>query len=148
MRRLRPSASRRPAAAHPGLAPLVDVVMILLVFLLRAYSVDPPVRPNDPGFQLPTSAGEDPVGPALAVDVTETEIALEGIRTADTGYYAAHDEELVEELYVRIQGRGGREVNVRVDADVPYRVTRKVLFTCQQAGAERLTLVARSRAGL
>lgn len=148
MRRLRPAARGPGAAAHPGLAPLVDVVMILLVFLLRAYSVDPPVRPDDPGFELPTSAGEDPVGPALAVDVTESEIALEGIRTADTGYYASHDEELVEELYVRIQSRGGREVNVRVDADVPYRVTRKVLFTCQQAGAEHLTLVARSRAGL
>ncbi len=148
MRRLRPAARWGGGTAHPGLAPLVDVVMILLVFLLRAYSVDPPVRPDDPGFQLPTSASEDPVGPALAVDVTMSEIAVEGIRTAATGYYDTHEDELVEELYVRVQGRGSDEVNVRVDGDVPYRVTRKVLFTCQQAGAERLTLVARSRAGL
>lgn len=148
MRRLFP---RRRATAPPGLGgltPLVDVITILLVFLLRSYSTDPPVRPDDPTFELPMSALEEPVGPALEVDVTPSLIAVDGVRAADTGYYADHGDELVEELYVRVQAVGAGAVNVRVDGDVPYRVTRRVLFTCQQAGAERLTVVTRSRAGL
>ncbi|MDP7111440.1 MAG: biopolymer transporter ExbD [Myxococcota bacterium] len=149
MRRL--AATRRAGPSpvgHAGLTSLVDVVTILLVFLLRSYSVDPPVRPDDPGFQLPLSAAETPVVRALEVDVTGELIAVEGRRTADTGYYASRDEDLVEELYVAVQASAARAVNVRVDRDVPYGITRKVLFTCQQAGADQLTLVARSRAGL
>ncbi len=149
MRRLASGRRRRSApAGRAGLTSLVDVVTILLVFLLRSYSSDPPVRPDDGDFQLPLTASETPVPRGLAVDVTRELVAVEGQRTADTGYYADRDVALIEELYVAVQGRGAAAVDVRVDRDVPYRVTRKVLFTCQQAGAERLTLVARSRAGL
>ena len=43
---------------YAALAPMVDVLTILLVFLLRTWSTDPPVRPDDPSFQLPLSVEE------------------------------------------------------------------------------------------
>jgi len=126
----------------------VDVITILLVFLLKSYSVDLPVRPDDPDFHLPGSASESPVGPAIDIDVTPEAIYVSGQRAASTVYYLEHDELLVMELYSSLQGQAGHSVNLRVHQDIPYLLVRKLLFSAREAGVERLTLVARSRAGL
>jgi biopolymer transport protein ExbD len=146
MRRL--TKARPRGTASGPLAPLVDVITILLVVLLKSYSVDAPVRPDDPDFALPLSASDSPVGPAIDIDVTTDAIYVSGLRTAASGYYLEHDDLLIEELYTRLQGQAGRAVNVRVDGEIPYALVRKVLFSAREAGVERLTLVAQSRAGL
>jgi len=146
MRRLVARRSRR-AFATP-LAPLVDVITILLVVLLKTYSVDAPVRPDDPDFALALSASDTPVGPAIDIDVTGAAIYVSGLRTASSDYYLEHEDLLIEELYARLQGQGGRAVNVRVDGDIPYELVRKVLFSAREAGVQRLTIVAQSRTAL
>ncbi len=146
MRRMR---TRRSRQAFSGpLAPLVDIITILLVVLLKTYSVDAPVRPEDPDFTLPLSASESPVGPAIDIDVTAEAIYVSGLRTAASSYYLEHEDLLIEELYGRLQGQAGRAVNVRVDGDIPYALVRKVLFSAREAGVQRLTIVAQSRSGL
>lgn len=146
MRRLH---TRRTRQASVGpLAPLVDVITILLVVLLKTYSVDAPVRPEDPDFALALSASEEPVGPAIDIDVTTQAIYVSGQRTAGSSYYLEHDDLLIEELYTRLQGQAGRAVNVRVDGSIPYALVRKVLFSAREAGVQRLTIVAQSRSGL
>ncbi len=146
MRRLRTTRPRPTAAGV--LAPLVDIITILLVVLLKSYSVDAPVRPEDPDFRLPLSASESPVGPAIDIDVTQEAIYVSGLRTAASSYYLEREDLLIEELYARLQGQAGRAVNVRVDGEIPYLLVRKVLFSAREAGVERLTLVAQSRSGL
>ncbi len=146
MRRLCARRARRPFVGP--LAPLVDVITILLVVLLKTYSVDAPVRPDDPSFSLPLSASETPVGPAIDIDVTVDAIYVSGQRTAASTYYLEHEDLLIEELYTRLQGQGGRAVNVRVDGGIPYALVRKVLFSAREAGVQRLTLIAQSRTGL
>jgi biopolymer transport protein ExbD len=121
---------------------------ILLVFLLKSYSVDPPVRPDDSGFQLASTASEQPVGPATDIDVTADGIYVDGLRTASSAYYRDRDDALVRELYDALQGRSAKSVNVRADGRTPYRLLGKVMFTLQESGVERITLVAQSRAGL
>jgi biopolymer transport protein ExbD len=146
MRRLcRP---RRRAGTSGPLAPLVDVITILLVVLLKSYSIDAPVRPDDPSFSLPLSASEQPVGPAIEIDITAEAIYVSGLRAAASSYYLEHDDLLIEELYGRLQGQAGRAVNVRVDGDIPYALVRKALFSAREAGVERVTVVAQSRSGL
>jgi biopolymer transport protein ExbD len=146
MRRL---TRRRPRASLAGpLAPLVDIITILLVVLLKTYSVDAPVRLNDPDFALPMSASDSPVGPAIDIDVTAEAIYVSGLRTAASPYYLEHEDLLIEELYTRLQGQAGRAVNVRVDGAIPYALVRKVLFSAREAGVQRLTIVAQSRSGL
>ena len=146
-RRLRspPIAPNNGAAA---LTPLVDAMTILLVFLLKSYSVDPPVRPDDSGFQLANTASEQPVGPATDIDVTADGIYVDGLRTASSVYYRDRDDALVRELYDALQGRSTKTVNVRADGRTPYRLLGKVMFTLQESGVERISLVAQSRAGL
>ena len=140
----------RPASSGSSwasLAPMVDLLTILLVFLLKSWSTDPPVRPDDASFALPSSTSDSPVSSVRSLDLTERGLFLSGIRIAGSKYYLEGDDELVNELYDVLLGSPGA-LQVRVDEDVPYVLVRKVLFTAQEAGVRDLTLVAASRSSL
>lgn len=146
MRRL---TRRGPASAvsWASLAPMVDLLTILLVFLLKSWSSDPPVRPDDPSFALAVSTSEAPAPPLRAIDLTESGIFLDGHRLAGSRYYREQDAQLIAELYEALQQDAG-PVQVRVDGDQPYGLVRKTLFTAQEAGVRELTLVSASNSSL
>jgi biopolymer transport protein ExbD len=141
VRRLRDP--RRDDAAT--LAPLVDVLTLVLVALLLAFSTDPPLPVS---LTLPRSTATAEVARALAVDLTVGGVHLQGHRIAGTAWYLDHDDDLVEELYSALQRLPPERILLRMDEAVPYRLVRKVLFTLQQAGFEDVTLVAESRSSL
>ncbi len=134
----------------PGMAmaPMVDVLTILLVFLLKSFSMDPPVRPNDNTFTLARSTSSAQVQAATDVDITPAGIYVNGWRVASTSYYSTHDDALIQELYERLQQAGGGDVNLRVDASIPYGLVRKAIFSLRTAGVERLSMVAQARESL
>ena len=136
-------APRRDDAAT--LAPLVDVLTLVLVALLLAFSTDPPLPVS---LNLPRSTATAEVARALAVDLTESGVHLQGHRIAGATWYLEHEDDLVEELYAALQRLPPERVLLRMDEAVPYRLVRKVLFTLQQAGFEDVTLVAESRRSL
>jgi biopolymer transport protein ExbD len=129
-------------AGQAAYAPLVDMLSILLFFMLRSFSMDSPVRPDDPDFRLPSSSGREAVRHATQVDVTSEAVYLDGERIASVAYYLAHDDALIPELYEDLQGGACRSVSLRADGRVPYELLRKVIFTAQEAGVERVDLVA------
>ncbi len=146
MRRL----CRRPAASGTtwaSLAPMVDLLTILLVFLLKSWSTDAPIRPGDPTFSLPSSTAQEPVDSLQRLELTESGIYLAGARVAGTRYYLDQDEDLILELYEIFLTRPGK-LQLLVDEDISYGLIRKVLFTLREAGVTDLTLVAVSRDSL
>jgi biopolymer transport protein ExbD len=138
---------RRPKQRNDAatLAPLVDVLTLVLVALLLAFSTDPPLPI---ALTLPRSTSTNEVPRALAIDLTQSGVHLQGHRIAGSAWYLEHDDERVQELYVALQRLPPGRVLLRMDAMVPYRLVRKVLFTLQQAGFEDVTLVAESRTSL
>lgn len=147
MRRLIPPR-RAPRPSHAATISMVDVLTVLLLFLLRAYSTDPPISSEDPGFELPTSASLDPVDPSRSIEITQSGIYMDGNRRTSTQWYLEHDEDLVREIYTALQQSPQERLLVRADRETPYRLVRKVLFTAQQAGFNDITLVAQSRSSL
>ncbi|MCB9759637.1 MAG: biopolymer transporter ExbD [Alphaproteobacteria bacterium] len=142
----------RPApagdAGSAALPPFVDLLTILLVFLLKSYSTDPPVRPDDPSFALPDSVAEQPADHALRLEVTDEALFLGGARTAGARYYVEQDDALIRELYDALLRAAPGRLQIVADEDVPYVLIRKILFTAQQAGVSDLTIVAASRSSL
>ncbi len=149
MRRLRPLAAPRSGGdlGTASLAPLVDILTLTLLFLLKAWSADPPVRVGT-GFQLVRSSSEEEVPRRLAVDLTPRGIRVDGSRVGGTRYYETSDEVLGRAVYDALLVRGGEPVSLRVDARVPWVVVRKVIFTLREAGVSDVDLVAESRTGL
>lgn len=147
----RPLLSRSKGTKHSGIAafaPMVDLLTILLVFLLKSYSTDPPVRPDDPTFDLPRSTAIAEVNHVLALDLTDHGVYLGGARVAGTRYYLEQDQALITELYNAMLQSPGTRVQIRADEDLPYVMVRKALFTLQQAGIQDVTVVAVSRSSL
>lgn len=148
MRRLRKKkGATGPGTGAAALAPMVDMLTILLVFLLKSWSTDPPVRADDPSFELPTSTSEIPVKSAVEIDVTDDGIYIEGIRLTGTRFYVDQDDTLIREVH-DVLAMNPSPVQVRMDEDAPYVLLRKLLFTAQQAGVEDVTVVAVSRSSL
>lgn len=134
--------------SHASTISMVDVLTVLLLFLLRAYSTDPPTTSKDPQFELPTSAGLEPVDPSRSIEITRDGIYMDGNRTTGTQWYLDHDEDLVREIYTALLQTPQERLLVRADGRTPYRLVRKILFTAQQAGFSDITLVAASRSSL
>jgi len=147
MRRWKPSRRPRPSSAA-GLASMVDLLTLLLLFLLQSYSTDPPVRPGDLDFKLPTSTAEAEVSGLLHLDVTADGIYLEGARAAGTSYYLTNDDALIEGLYAPLLQLSGPRVLIRAHDETPYKLLRKVLFTAREAGVREVQIVAVSRSSL
>ena len=147
-RRLFPVAS--PVAgglSAVALAPLVDLLTLLLVFLLRAFSTDPPLDMHE-AFELARSASENEAPRQLAIDATPTSLYVSGRRVGATAYFETGDDPLIREVYDVLLADGSAGVDLRIDAEVPYVVVRKLLHTVREAGVQRVSLVAASKAGL
>lgn len=147
-RRLRRRPDEPEELGVSALTPMVDMLTLTLLFLLKSWSEDPPVVVDDAGFALPLSAGEAEAPIRLPIDVGEHTIFVNGNRVVGTAFYAANADMHVPEVYDAVMKRGASSVSLRVDADVPWTVVRKLLFTLQEAGVEDVALIAESRAGL
>jgi biopolymer transport protein ExbD len=127
---------------------MVDVFTLLLVFLLASFSTDDPVRPSDRGFALPRSTSEKAVPQGHAVDLTQQSIFLDDKRVASSEFYARHEESLVQELYWPLLKMEKGPLLIRSDADMPYAIVQKLIFTAHEAGWHEIALVAQSKKSL
>jgi len=127
---------------------MVDVFTLLLVFLLASFSTDSPVRASDRGFSLPRTTSEKAVPQASAVDLTKESIFLDDVRLASSDYYSERSDALVQELYWPLLKMEKGPLLIRSDADMPYSMLQKLIFTAREAGWEEIALVAQSKKSL
>ncbi len=150
MRRLfrKRAASAGVGLSTTSLAPMVDMLTILVVAILRTWSTDPPIEIPEAGFALPMSAQELPLNKGITVDVGTEGLYVEGWRAGSAEYWTETDDVLISGIYEALQGVGGTRVTIRAHQDAPWSLVGKVLFTAQQAGYDNVELVAMSRASL
>lgn len=130
-----------------ALAPMVDMMTLLLVFLLRSYSTEAAPSPESGPFALAGTVSEDPRRPSVEILVSPEAIWVDGHRVIATPRLP--EALLVRELYQPLlQIRGRPRVEIYADAAVPYSVLKRVLYTARAAGYEELALVAANRASL
>jgi biopolymer transport protein ExbD len=142
------SSSASAKLSTASLAPMVDMLTILVVAVLRTWSTDPPVEIPEANFSLPLSAQETPLNRGVTVDVGVEGLYVEGWRAGAAAYWIESDDVLIREVYEALQTVGGNRVTIRAHQDAPWELVGKVLFTAQQAGFENVELVAVSRASL
>lgn len=126
-----------------ALTPMVDIFTLLLVVLLASFSTDTPLR-----FSLAETHSELPVPKASAVDLTSDGIYLDETRLTSSSFYSTKPEALIEELYWPLLRMEKGPLLIRADAEMPYVLIQKLIFTAQQAGWKELSLVAESKKSL
>lgn len=148
-RLFRPAAEANVSAGLDvgALAPMVDMMTLMLVFLLRTWSTETAPTPPEGPFELGATSAEGSRAPAVELLVSKDAIYVEGRRVVATTFLG--EEGLIREVYdplmmMRSKGR----VEVHADAAVPYGVLRRVLHTARSAGFTELSLVGVSTGGL
>lgn len=150
MRRLftRSASSGGQGLGPAALAPMVDMLTILLVAILRSWSADPPLQLPEPDMVLPISGQETPAPRVLAVDVGADGLYVDGSRAGSADYWQKAEGVLITDVYEALLSQGTTRVTIRAHESAPWELVGKVLYTAQQAGYDDIQLVAVSRASL
>lgn len=149
--------------AYLNITPMMDMMTILLVFLLKQFSVQAAALQMPPEMTLPTSSIEQQRPLAVNVTITQSAILVEGDgvttvrsgavdpsvkRDGANGYYITP---LVDVLtkhanrLKKIAAMGGTAFDgtamVMVDKNTPYRLLTEVLYSAGQAEFKNYHLV-------
>jgi biopolymer transport protein ExbD len=146
-----------------NIMPMMDMMTILLVFLLKQFSVESAALSTNSGLQLPSSIAEKQRPMAVNITVTQNAILVEGDAVATVrngavdpsakrdGANSFHITPLVDTLTkhaVRLKklsalGASGFDgtAMVLVDKKTPYRLLTEVLYSAGQAEFRNYHLV-------
>jgi biopolymer transport protein ExbD len=135
-----------------NLTALMDIFTIL-VFFLMVNSGEAQLLKDEDNLKMPVSVAKQEPKDTLVIQVTQTEIVVQGraivgvndIKENDQGIIPNLDEELryqasrrpemtEEELLV------GRAVTVQADKGLPYKVLRQIMATCALAEFRDISL--------
>ena len=151
-KRRRARQQKKGKTAALNLVSLMDIFTILVFFLL-VNSSDGEVLPSHKSVKLPESVSEEKPRETVVVMITDQNILVQGkvIAAVDTvlkdkGDYLAVLQQALEEQNSRaIRKRENgeairREATIMGDKAIPYRLLKKVMATCTQAGFGRVSL--------
>ncbi len=134
----------------PGLnlVSLMDIFTIL-VFFLMVNSSDVQVMQPNTSVKLPVSVAEQPPRELLTVTITENDILVAG-RVVGNVVVAGNQEPLVidglkQELDYQasrsqVADPNGRPIMVVADRELPYRLLKRIMSTCVEAGFSSISL--------
>ena len=152
--------ARTGAMVDMNLVSLIDVFTILIFFLLsNATGVE--LLPSSKAIALPLSSAEQSPRETIVLMVNDEEILVEGRKVAAVAEVLASSEDLIPALQaeltvqaarqaVRAENQAqiqvrGKAITIMGDKAIPYRLLRKVMFTCARAEFSDVSFAVRRR---
>ncbi len=139
-------------SAGINLVSLMDIFTILVFFLL-VNSSDGEVLPTHKSVELPESISEEKPRPTVTIMVDEENILLHGKVIASVATVLTESGDYSESLRLVLEkqnrklrssasskGLPAPEATIMGDKEIPYRLLKKVMASCTQAGFERISL--------
>jgi len=140
-RRMARHHGRHKMVATLNLTSLMDIFTILLIFLL-VNNNNAAKLPENQDIQLPESTAQELPNDVLIIQVSATNVIIDGRKIADTQAVKVQEgrtvDALVEELKFRasralaVNPEDEREVMIQADRDVPYAVIKKLMRSCME----------------
>jgi len=149
---------KKSVYANMQLTPMIDMFTILVIYLLQNFSADGDILFMSKDIQLPNITAKMRLERAPVVAVSTDAISLDGSRVLDvsdatrddTWNVPALEEALrekrrnIEQSNMLLRGAGGEGfrgiINVQADHLVQFKVVKKVMFACNQAGFSNINL--------
>ncbi len=135
--------------AKPQLTSLIDALTILLVFLLKSFSVEGQLLTPATDLELPASSSRERPAPTVNVEVSTAAISIDGQPVAALPAVAASNSLRIPALHARLVDivrrestrEGPVEVTILCDRTVDFAVLKKVMATCAQADCSDFSLL-------
>jgi len=157
-RRMERHHKRHKGTPSFNLVSLMDIFTILVFFLL-VNSGEGEVLPSTKSVDLPESIAEQKPRQNVVVMVTERDILVQGNRIALLKDVNRSDKLLIDPLKVALVTQNKRrfldrrsaktkapEVTIMGNKDIPYRLLKKVMATCTEAGFGKISLAVMQKA--
>jgi len=137
---------------RPQLTSLIDVMTILLIFLIKSFSVEGSLVTPSKDLELPLSSAKETPEAVMAIEITKSSIVIDGAVIAQIEHFAGNDTMVIPALKEWMDGRAGnvtsngpREVMIQSDRNVEFNVVKRVLYTCSQAGYENFSILVQEQ---
>lgn len=127
-----------------NLVSLIDIFTILIFFLL-SNSTEVQTLTSSKAVRLPESVAETSPKETVVVVVSNEAILVQGRKVADVAEVMASDGDLIEPLKAELDVQAShalvrkentpenQPITIMGDKAIPYRLLRKVMFTCARA---------------
>ncbi len=142
---------RKGTNAELNVVPMVDMMTMLVIFLLAQFSSTGEVLYMQKDIRLPDARHGQVIEVAPVVTISPTEVAVVGVKvadyseldSADSGYLniPGLEEKLRDEKkrwdFIHQQDPDKKwegQVNIQADRTVPFRVVKRVMYSCGVAG--------------
>ncbi|MGA1868894.1 MAG: ExbD/TolR family protein [bacterium] len=138
-----------------SLTSLIDVFIILLIFLLKHYSLRPDMGIYMKDLQLPISTAIKAPESAAIITATNESILLNGHHIKEAEVVLKQKELLVEELYTALVENKKHTLHIaslnpsvifsgkiiiQADKRIPYAIIKKLIYTCGKAEFGEISL--------
>lgn len=142
------------------LIPFIDLLLCVVMFLLMSFSASGELLAQKPSIKLPEASNVTmlEVAPVIAIDAVV--VTLDGRRMADTSTLAANAKvERIEQLITDLETLKRNwailhpnepfagQVVVQADQAIDFRVIKKIMFSCAQAGYANVTFAVNDKGG-
>ena len=140
-----------------NLTSLMDIFTILVFFLLVNSSSQQP--PSNKDLTLPLSTANKELKQNLLIMVTSESILVQGIKVADVAESSKLEEDLIPSLSEELQRQAERlkestndpiklsEITIMGHQEIPYKLLRKLMFTCTESNFTRISLAVMKKSG-
>ena len=144
---------KKAAIMKPQLTSLIDVMTILLVFLLKSFSVDGNLISVLPEMELAESTSMKSPLSSLNIDVTRDQVLVDGKAVADIEEIKQLDSLMIDNLHAkliaatesaRMISNNGRIV-IQCDRSIDFKVLKKIMYTCSKAQLSDFSLLVLER---
>lgn len=124
----------------PQLTSLIDVMTILLVFLIKSFSIEGNLVTPVENIALPISSSKVTPEPVTTIEISKNNISAGGTVLASHISFASADSLVIPELYTWMTANNpttpdsGKEVMIQSDREIEFNVVKRVMYTCSKAG--------------
>jgi len=153
---VKPRRSKSISAFTLRLTAMIDMFTILLVFLLKSFSVEGEIMSVAQDLRLPESTAQTPPKAAPILVVTNEWIILDGTPVEKVETVLTQRDNIINSLKARLQQirafseslaqlnanmRFKGNIAIQGDKEIPFGLLKKIMFTCGQVGFNDMLLV-------
>ncbi|HXY05766.1 MAG TPA: biopolymer transporter ExbD [Burkholderiaceae bacterium] len=141
-----------------NLVSLIDIFTILIFFLL-SNTAEVQVLPSSKAVKLPESVADKSPKETVTVVVNAEEILVQGRKVASVAEAMATEEDMIPPLKAELDIQASHEmirrenapqnkpITIMGDKSIPYRLLRKVMYTCARANFSEVSFAVQRKNG-
>ena len=150
--------SRNQSLVDMNLVSLIDIFTILIFFLL-SNSAEIQALPNSKAVKLPESVADQSPKETVVVVVNDSDILVQGRKVASVAEAMSTQEDMIAPLKAELDIQASHEmirrenapenkpITIMGDKNIPYRLLRKVMYTCARASFSEVSFAVQRKNG-